>query len=170
MYGVCITNHSTQHKWKWFSSACHRARPGARRRVVEVPPSVRLLVGDRQYAVLERRGTNERGTGGWGRYCRGRRDWRRRGEGGCEAYGGDDLLTEPGLCRQEKYCPCTLPRRLPPVIAAAFCRSYLSLRLPANTLRTCCTTSLHEFLSRIDMLLSILFVDKNEIIKRNKNE
>lgn len=52
---------------------------------------------------------------------------------------------------------------LPPVIAAAaFCRSYLSLRLPANTLRTC-TTNPHEFLSRIDMLLLILFVDKNEI-------
>lgn len=52
---------------------------------------------------------------------------------------------------------------LPPVIAAAFCRSYLSLRLPANTLRTC-TTNPHEFLSRY---VIIDFVRRQ---KRNKNE
>lgn len=36
---------------------------------------------------------------------------------------------------------------LPSVIAATFCRPYLSLRLPANTTLRTCTTNPHEFLS-----------------------
>lgn len=71
-----------RNKWKWSSIAAHARtrRPGAR---VEVPP---------QCGVAGTRGRKP-WSGGGGEAAR---DWR---------ISGDDLLTEPGLCRPDKYCP-----------------------------------------------------------------
>ena len=58
-----------------------------------------------------------------------------------QSNGGDDLLTEPGLCRPEKYCRDTLPRRTAVRCAARrrfvdrICRRYHPANIPTHVYR-----------------------------------